>query len=163
MISYFLLGTNMGNRMKALELAVNLLRNRFGKPYAVSMVYETAAWGKTDQQDFLNMAIGFHMEDDPEALLDITQQMESDLGRTRTEKWGPRVIDIDLLLMGSMVFQSERLQIPHPMMPQRRFTLLPLAEIAGNVRHPILNKTIKELLEICPDEGAVNRVGRLCL
>jgi 2-amino-4-hydroxy-6-hydroxymethyldihydropteridine diphosphokinase len=146
-----LLGSNLGDRISYLERAINLLRERVGKPIRISSIYETAAWGNTDQNAFLNQVLELQTELSPEEVLTQTQQIETALGRIRTIHWGPREIDIDLLFYGNLVQQTPILTLPHPQLHLRRFTLLPLAEILPGLVHPVLQKTIQELLEECPD------------
>ena len=124
---------------------------------STSAIYETAPWGKTDQPGFLNQCIEILTMNAPEELLRILQKIEKEIGRETTEKWGPRLIDIDILFYGDRSITLEQLTIPHPYLHQRRFTLLPLAEIAAEFRHPVINKTVKQLLKACDDKSDVQR------
>lgn len=117
-----------------------------------SKVYETAAWGIEDQPDFLNQVITLNTHIDPQSLLEKLLSIETALGRQRKVKWGERIIDLDILFYGDEVIDDEHLTVPHPGIPSRRFTLLPLQEIAPKLIHPTLNKTIEELLAECPDK-----------
>lgn len=117
-----------------------------------SKVYETAAWGIQDQPDFLNQVITLNTHIDPQSLLEKLLSIETALGRQRKVKWGERIIDLDILFYGDEVIDDEHLTVPHPGIPSRRFTLLPLQEIAPKLIHPTLNKTIEELLAECPDK-----------
>jgi len=160
--AYLLLGSNMGNRQGHLAMAVNKIHAIAGKVTAVSQVYETEPWGLSQQEAFLNIAVEIDTNLPAQELLATLLGIETQLGRTREgEKFGPRVIDIDIILLEDEVINSQTLTIPHPAMAQRMFTLAPLAELAGDAVHPILHKTIKELLAHCPDELKVYTVGPL--
>lgn len=124
-----------------------------------SAVYETAAWGKTDQPAFLNQAVAIDTELSPNLLLMTLLAIENSLGRTRDEKWGPRAIDIDILLYGDQSINEPKLIIPHPAIPERKFVLKPLAELIPNVVHPLTGKTITKMLEECTDQLSVEKVG----
>jgi len=150
---YLLLGSNLGDRLKNLSEA----RNRIGSVLQSSAIYATAAWGKTEQPDFFNQAIEIKSVLDPEALLQRILDLEIDMGRVRTEKWGPRTIDIDILFYGDIVIDTKDLTIPHPEIQNRKFALEPLAEIT-NMTHPIFKKTIRVLLDECTDAGKVTRL-----
>lgn len=122
-----------------------------GNIIAKSSLYETAAWGLEEQPDFLNMAICIETALSPQELLVAIQQVELNLGRQRTLKWGQRTLDIDILFYNRDVINDPQLTIPHPLLQERRFALTPLADIAPAFIHPILNKTIAQLLEDCTD------------
>ena len=154
---FLLLGTNLGERAANLSSARNLIAFRAGQIMATSAIYETAPWGKTDQPGFLNQCIEILTMHAPEELLRILQKIEKEIGRETTEKWGPRLIDIDILFYGDRNITLEQLTIPHPYLHQRRFTLLPLAEIAAEFKHQVLNKTVKQLLKACDDKSDVQR------
>lgn len=160
MEAYLLLGSNQGNRLEYLEQAMTGLEGLLGKARRKSSIYETAAWGKTDQPAFLNQAAAFSLEPGREAwLLEEINRLEERLGRIRDEHWGPRVIDIDFLLAGEQVIGTDRLTVPHPCLHLRRFALEPLCEIAADAVHPILGKTVSELLQTCPDRLEVRKLG----
>lgn len=145
---YLGLGTNMGDRAGYLKAAVAALSKLPDTELLrQSSIYETAAWGKTDQNAFLNMACQLDTRLTSEALLAATQAIEQALGRVRHEKWGPRTIDIDLLLFGDEPYQSKALTIPHPYMTQRAFVLIPLLEIAPDVTLPDSQKSLRSYLD----------------
>jgi 2-amino-4-hydroxy-6-hydroxymethyldihydropteridine diphosphokinase len=155
---FLLLGANLGDRAGHLAAARTALADRAGDLVNTSALYETAAWGHTDQPAFLNQAIMLSSSLDASTLLNVMLDIEQSLGRERREHWGPRVIDIDLLLYSNQIIHTATLQVPHPRMPLRRFALMPLAEIAGDVIHPVLHKKISELLAECPDQLAVKKI-----
>ncbi len=152
---YLSLGSNEGDRVLWFKKALHQIEDCCGAIINKSSIYETAAWGKSDQPDFLNMVVLVATELQPLELLKTTQKIETLLGRKREIKWGPRTLDIDILFYNNLVSIIENLTIPHPFVHERRFTLLPMSEITPNYIHPVLNKTISELLEICPDRLSV--------
>jgi 2-amino-4-hydroxy-6-hydroxymethyldihydropteridine diphosphokinase len=155
--AYLLIGTNLGDREENLATARELIGLHAGKIVLSSPLYETAAWGKTDQPPFLNQALAVDTSINAKQLMRKLLKLEKMMGRERKEKYGPRLIDIDILLFNSDRFDFHFLKVPHPEMQYRRFALLPLADIAAEVVHPILNKTIAELLDECRDELEVKK------
>jgi len=145
---YLLLGSNLGNRKEILDNAIELITKKIGIIISQSKDYETKPWGMTDQPDFLNLAITIHTKLKPLEILEQTQAIENQLGRVRKEKWGARLIDIDLIFYGNEIIDEPNLKVPHPLMQERDFALIPLAEIAPNFVHPVLEKTILELREL---------------
>jgi 2-amino-4-hydroxy-6-hydroxymethyldihydropteridine diphosphokinase len=149
--AYLLIGGNLGDRAAYLALAVRHITDRCSSVTITSSIYETAAWGKPNQPAFYNQAIKLETLLSPEALLVALLAIELEMGRVREEKYGPRTIDLDILMINDIILDTPTLTIPHPQMHNRRFALLPLAEIAPSLHHPILDKTIHELLLNCPD------------
>jgi 2-amino-4-hydroxy-6-hydroxymethyldihydropteridine diphosphokinase len=149
--TFLLLGSNQGNREHFLNEASVQLSNRVGRITRKSSIYETAAWGLEDQAAFLNQVLKVSTILSPENILTQIHKIEKELGRERIIKWGSRVIDIDILYYDDLVVQSPGLVIPHPHLQERRFTLMPLAEIAPTYVHPVFRKTNQALLEECPD------------
>jgi len=154
------LGANVGDPPQQLGVAVDALRG-FIQDLAVSSVYRTEPVGYADQPDFLNVVVRGWTVLGPEALLDRIQGVEREMGRERTFRNAPRVIDIDLLAHGEAVLETARLVLPHPGIPARGFVLHPLAEIAPAWRHPVLGKTARELLDAASRLERVERIGPL--
>jgi 2-amino-4-hydroxy-6-hydroxymethyldihydropteridine diphosphokinase len=146
---YLSLGSNLGDRARNLQDAVEQLRS-LGEVEAVSSFYETEPVGLKHQPWFLNCAVALRTQRMPRQLLSAVMQIEQALGRKRRVAKGPRTIDIDILLFGSSVIDLPSLVVPHPAMHERRFVLQPLAEIAPAARHPVLRRTARELLETLP-------------
>lgn len=148
---YLLLGTNLGNRKENLEKAFQSIAEQIGSVEETSSLYETEAWGETEQPVFLNQVIKVKTNLSPEELLHHIQAIEQQMGRVRYRKWGERIIDIDILYYHDQIIRTKDLKVPHPGIPHRRFTLVPLCEIAVEVTHPALHKTQQELLNECTD------------
>lgn len=156
---YLLLGSNLGDRNALIKEALGQIEKQIGSILLTSSVYETAAWGKEDQPGFLNVAVGVHTTLDPFQVLEKILQIELDLGRVRMEKWGGRLIDIDIILFGNQIVDAgDRLQIPHPQLQHRKFVLIPLAEIAPHSVHPVFKLTVSEILERLSDNLNVSKV-----
>jgi 2-amino-4-hydroxy-6-hydroxymethyldihydropteridine diphosphokinase len=153
---YLSLGSNVGDREAQLRDALTRLA-AIGRVVAVSSFYETEPVEFTRQPWFLNCAVALETSKTPRELIAAILRIEEDMGRRRLQKKGPRSIDIDILLVGSLVVEEPELTIPHPAMHQRRFVLEPLAEIAPEVLHPVLNKTIRELRDALPEGQTVQK------
>jgi 2-amino-4-hydroxy-6-hydroxymethyldihydropteridine diphosphokinase len=150
--AYLLIGGNTGDRRGFLQKATDLLESEAGYIIKKSSVYETAAWGKTDQPAFLNQALLLHTSFSAPQLMTLILETEEKMGRIRTEKYASRIIDIDILLFNNEIIESTHVHVPHPQLQYRRFALLPLKEIAPRYKHPVLQKTITQLLKECPDK-----------
>jgi 2-amino-4-hydroxy-6-hydroxymethyldihydropteridine diphosphokinase len=155
--AYLLIGGNIGNRLKNLARAKQLIGENCGPVNTVSAIYETAAWGKEDQPGFLNQALSIRTTLNAEELMTEILGIEKKMGRIRAQKWTARIIDIDILFFNNEVYNSEFIHIPHPQLPNRKFALIPLAEIAGKYVHPVLKKTILRLLKDCADTLEVKK------
>lgn len=156
---YLSLGSNVGDREFMLNRAIDLLNTQAGKVYRVSAVYRTSPWGITEQPEFLNQVLLLETRMAPDELMRCIIQIEAVMGRIRTTKWGPRTIDIDILFYGDRIIQSTDLVLPHPFLHERRFILLPLAEIAPDFLHPILHQSMTELLSSLNDQLEVIPLG----
>ena len=155
--AYLLIGGNIGNREAYLASARQAIEKTCGKIVRQSALYQTAAWGLEDQDAFLNQALLIETGFDPQSLLTNLLNIEEKTGRKRDVKYGPRIIDIDILLYDDAIIKTDGLTVPHAQMQNRRFVLEPLNEIAGNVIHPIFKKTIRQLLLECPDKLTVQK------
>jgi 2-amino-4-hydroxy-6-hydroxymethyldihydropteridine diphosphokinase len=158
---YVLLGANLGDPKVMFELACQQLAGQVGPIERASALYETTAWGITSQPTYLNQVLRLGTLLSPADVLARTQAIETTLGRVRHERWGARLIDIDLLFYDDLVLQTPTLALPHPLLHERRFTLVPLAEIAPDLVHPVLKQSVSTLVLQCQDEGQVNRILHL--
>lgn len=158
-ISYLSLGSNIGERADHLREAIERV-GAHGRVMAASSLYETEPVEVADQDWFLNCAISLETSESPAQLMASLLSIEQQMGRRRIQKKGPRTIDIDILLFGDTILNTLALTVPHPAMAFRRFVLKPLAEIAPEARHPVLKKSVKELLDALPPGQTVRRVGR---
>jgi 2-amino-4-hydroxy-6-hydroxymethyldihydropteridine diphosphokinase len=154
---YLSLGSNIGDRDQHLRDAIGRLQNK-RRLVSVSSFYEAEPVDFTDQAWFLNCAIALETTETPEQLMEAILQIEQQMGRQRVQSKGPRLIDIDILLFADRVHESAALTVPHPAMHQRRFVLQPLAEIAPEVRHPVLQKSILTLLAELPAGQTVRKL-----
>lgn len=157
-ICYLLLGSNKGNSKALLEKAKYLIDKAIGPIIEQSNLYITEPWGEANQRDFHNQVIKIETSKKCSEILVLSQNIEVILGKNKITKYGPRTMDIDILLYNQDVISEKNLTVPHPRMHERNFTLIPLSEIAPDMVHPILNKTIKELLNIVEDQSDVNKL-----
>lgn len=154
---YLSLGSNLGNRKQHLEDAVKLISSQVAAPEKLSRVYESEPWGFTSKHRFCNCCLSLHTMLDPLPLLDLLLRIENEMGRKRAGAgYSDRVIDIDLLLYDDLHLDLPGLKLPHPSMGDRRFVLLPLAEIASELLHPVSRLSVAKMLEDCSDSVMVN-------
>lgn len=156
--AYLLIGGNIGDRLYYINQANKQIRQHCGNILHVSAIYETAAWGNTDQSPFLNQVVIISTGLDPVTLLGTLLDIETSLGRKRIEKYDPRTIDIDILYYENEIIDIDSLTIPHPKISERRFVLTPLAEIAPELVDPVHKQTIQALLDLCLDTLEVKKI-----
>ena len=150
-VAYISLGSNLGDRILFLKEARNFIKSNIGNIIVESKIYETAAWGNTNQPNFLNQILETETKLSPKQLLEACLNIEKKLGRTRVKIWDQRTIDLDILFYDKHIVQHENLTIPHPYMHLRNFILVPMNEIAPDFVHPVLEFSMSQLLEKCPD------------
>lgn len=155
--TYLLIGSNLGNRVNNLQKAINALKN-IGELTAISSIYETEPWGLTSQPAFLNQALVMKTSLPPTNLLSAIKIIETEIGRAPSEKWGSRVIDLDILLYETLTIKSDILTIPHPRISERRFALVPLAELNAALILPGTTVSIQQLLDQCQDNLSVTKI-----
>jgi len=151
-LAYISLGGNIGNTLEIFQNALLAIEKKLGKIIQKSSIYQTAAWGKEDQNDFLNQVILIETSFDAKKLLDSLLTIELLFERKRIERWGPRTLDLDLLSFDNQIVQAVSLTLPHPRIQERKFILVPLAELNPNWVHPMLRKSVSELLDNCADQ-----------
>lgn len=154
---YLLIGGNMGDRMANLRLAMEAIEKEIGPIQQMSSIYETAAWGNTQQPDFLNQALLVHTHWDASKVMTCLLTIEKQMGRERSVPMGPRTIDLDIIYFNEEILDLPALTIPHPRLAERKFVLLPLTEIAPAYIHPVFNKSNACLLKECGDSLAVQK------
>ena len=148
----------MGNSLQQLIKAKKDITQQIGKIIRQSGIYSTAAWGNTNQPDFLNQVIIAETTLTAEQTMQTILYIEKIMGRIRTKKNAPRIIDIDILFFNKEIIDTKELTVPHPQIQNRNFVLVPLNQLSPNFKHPVLNKTIHQLLRICPDQLPVNKI-----
>jgi 2-amino-4-hydroxy-6-hydroxymethyldihydropteridine diphosphokinase len=156
--AYLQTGSNLGDRCRHLETAIQAITAIPATLLKASSVYETAPWGLTDQPAFLNQVLHVETLLDPHSFMEALLNIEKEMGRIRTEKMGPRIIDLDILFYDELIIQTKSLQIPHPLIATRRFVLEPLCEINPNLLHPVHEETVATLLLNCLDTLPVNKI-----
>ncbi len=154
-IAFLLTGSNLGDRLQNLEVALHSIQQELGNIVTASSIYETAPWGLDNQEAFLNQVLKLSTNLTPNELLEAVLAIEQKMGRVRQQHWGSRLIDIDLLFFNEEIITTEFLTLPHPYLHQRNFVLVPMAEISPYWQHPIYRRTIEELVEECGDVLAV--------
>ena len=157
-ISYLLIGGNEGDRLSRLEEAREMIATAGGRILLVSSIYETAAWGITDQPDFLNQALEVWTMQEAPVWMSTLLSIEEQMGRRRLEKYGARIIDIDILFFNNSIIRMPGLIVPHPEIQHRRFALAPMDEIAPLYVHPVLGRSVRELLNDCTDPLPVRKI-----
>ena len=160
--AYLSLGSNMGNRHQNLVDVLSHIENYAGHIKQKSSVYETAPWGNEKQPNYLNQVVAIETNLSPLSLLHELLAVERLVGRNRNkdEKWGPRIMDIDILMYDNEVVSMDQIKVPHSKMHKRMFVLAPFAEIAPKLKHPILNKSILQLKNECKDPLTVNAMTK---
>jgi len=154
---YLLLGSNIGDSGRRLNDAIKHINKKIGKVIRHSHIYTTAAWGKTDQPDFLNQVIVAETKMTAAETMQKILEIEAAMGRVRTEKNAPRIIDIDILFFNKDIINKDGLMIPHKEIPNRRFVLVPLNELSPGFVHPVAQKSIHQLLRDCTDKLPVQK------
>jgi 2-amino-4-hydroxy-6-hydroxymethyldihydropteridine diphosphokinase len=157
-IAYLLIGGNEGDRVENLAKACGNIAVSAGRILRRSALYETAPWGKPGQPDFLNQALEVETGLEAATLMDVLLGIEEKMGRRRTEKYGARIIDIDILFFNDAVIRTPHLTVPHPEVQNRRFALEPMDEIASCYIHPVTGQSIHDLLLACPDTLEVKKI-----
>jgi 2-amino-4-hydroxy-6-hydroxymethyldihydropteridine diphosphokinase len=156
--AYLLTGGNEGNRLSHLLQAITNIEKYCGEITAQSSLYESAAWGNTDQPDFLNQTLSLQTRLTGQNLMQTILDIEERMGRKRAQQYGPRTIDIDILFFNDEIINAPSLVIPHPQIQNRRFTLVPMDELAPGLIHPVLHKSIHQLLQECTDPLDVKKI-----
>jgi len=159
---YLLLGANLGDRFSQMSRAFNEIDSQIGSVIKCSALYQTEAWGKEEEPPYLNQVVCLETKLALHDLLRTINQIEDKLGRTRKLKWESRLIDIDILFYDDVIVNDPDLIVPHPYIHKRKFTLVPLCEIAADLVHPVLKKSMEELLTDLDDPLSVKRITGTC-
>jgi 2-amino-4-hydroxy-6-hydroxymethyldihydropteridine diphosphokinase len=154
---YLIIGGNMGDRENYLATCIQEIENCIGKIVRKSAIYETASWGNTEQTPYLNQVLFLYTNLNPQKLLAECLSIEKKMGRRRTVKWDSRIIDIDILFYDHEIIHDDGLTIPHPLLHERKFVLIPLNELSPLFIHPVSKKSIHELLNECKDPLEVKK------
>lgn len=157
--AYLLLGSNLGDPKEQLSRAIGLIEQQLGTVVKRSSLYKTAAWGKTDQPDFINMIVVCETTLSARMTMQTILEIEQNMGRQRSTRFAPRTIDIDILYFNQEVLEEPDLTLPHPAIPERRFTLVPLHELDETLLHPVTGKTTAEMLQDCKDQLHVEKLS----
>ena len=157
-LAYLGIGTNVGHRELNIENCILLITEKIGDVKSVSSIYETEPWGVEGQDYYYNIVLEVETSLYPLSLLQAVQQIENDLGRIRIEKWGSRIIDIDILFYDDFVFSMDNLIIPHPYIAKRNFVLEPLSEISPDLIHPKLRLSVATVKDFCEDKNWIKRL-----
>ena len=155
--TYLLLGSNIGNSKVSLAKAITQIEKQIGTVTRQSGLYSTTAWGNINQPDFLNQIIIVETKLNAVETMQIILDIEKKMGRVRTVKNAPRIIDIDILFFNKEIIDQPELTVPHPQIQNRRFVLVPLNQLSPHLKHPILKKTVHQLLMHCPDKLHVKK------
>lgn len=155
---YLSLGANLGDKLKNLNDAIASLKKHL-EVTSISKIFKTEPWGNLDQPSFYNMCIKANCILSPQELLKTIKDIELELGRTKTEHWGPRLIDIDILFFNDLILKEEDLVIPHPFLHERSFVLVPLNEIASDFIHPILKNSVSKVSKELKDTSKIEAIN----
>ena len=156
--TYLIIGTNLGDKLANLNEAIAMIKSSIGDITKSSSIYETEPWGITDQPTFFNQVVEVQTQSDAFAVLQAISKIEKDMGRIRGEKYGARIIDIDILFFNNEIYDTPELTVPHPRIAERNFVLAPLAEIAGHLQHPVSNKPVAELWNVSKDKLGIKKI-----
>ena len=158
-ICYLGIGSNIGDRFLNLQNSIKFLTSDVGGITKTSKIYETEPWGEKDQNYFLNQVIEIETTFNPVDLLKICKKIEKNMGRKKIKKWGERIIDIDILYYSGDIINKKELKIPHPLIHERKFVLLPLNELNKDFVHPTLKINNQQLLNNCIDKSKITQYG----
>ncbi len=156
---YISLGSNLGDKMFNLERAIYLIDELAGAIHQKSSIYNTSPWGNVNQEDYLNQVVIISTEKSPFDLMNVLLSIENTMGRIRSFKNASRIIDLDILFFKNLIIDETELIIPHPRIQFRKFVLIPMVEIAGDLIHPVFNQTIQQLLNNCTDNLLVKKIS----